>query len=343
LVKEHDPKIIEVDLSIPEEIPTVWDETELEKFCKPYTFLKLNAALLFEEVFTKEGVTNNLTTCKGPPPPGVFCTWYPICALDPGPYPYKFSEPGDHIAKEIKKTGTWETNSIRHFLRTMIHEGPEDKMFVDMGANIGIWSFHALLLGFRGVGVEPQPQLVEIIKKTLNVNRLTKNYLLFQNGLSDTSYSAVIEVPGNNAGAAMIGANRSKEVKHIKFDRINLEIIQADDILSRVKAKFPEVKNVTFLKADIESFEVRMLRGASHFLKEYSPRYIFMEITPELGIWTTRQCNCDQFHFAMNDMGYELAEFRKNASICLDRFGNRAKSVGTVIYYTKSGEKSIIF
>jgi hypothetical protein len=61
-----------------------------------------------------------------------------------------------------------------------------------------------ILVGYKGIGFEPQPNNCKVVSKTLALNKLSQNYHLFQNGISDSSYVATMNPDRSNNGIVNI-------------------------------------------------------------------------------------------------------------------------------------------
>lgn len=164
---------------------------------------------------------------------------------------------GQHIAQHRE----WETH-VASTIRSILKPGDT---FVDIGANIGVMSFHArCAVGESGkvIAFEPNPENADNYRRGIMANRYD-NIVLYQFALSDrvgiitmspTSNSNVVEDDGpltiNETAQALIG-------DHIlaQEDRINL------------------------IKMDIEGYEPFAIRGLSALIAEHRPMML-IEFNP---------------------------------------------------------------
>jgi len=157
----------------------------------------------------------------------------------------------------------------------------ENKINVDVGANIGFWSIamgqKILKLNGKGkiIAIEPHPE---------NFNRLKENIL--KNGLSKIVFPKQIAFSASNGflnlimredfqnnsmtGNASISLGKSND--HDKgFSKIKIEAKTFDDFFSD-----KEIENLGFVKIDIEGHEDYFFKGAKKLINKRVP--VFFEL-----------------------------------------------------------------
>jgi FkbM family methyltransferase len=146
-----------------------------------------------------------------------------------------------------------------HFLR-------KEELFIDIGANLGIFSIVvAAATGARVIAVEPSPSSSRIFKRHLALNALADRVTLVEAGAGAVNDTAFIRntvdmdnfiVPsGGNVEAGMV----------------KLPIIRIDDIVDGATP--------CLMKMDVEGFEMQALKGATRLLGQDNLLAITVEIS----------------------------------------------------------------
>jgi FkbM family methyltransferase len=171
---------------------------------------------------------------------------------------------------------------------------------IDVGANRGMFSLVAShLVGPTGrvLSFEPNPQVIEIFKSDMAINNIS-NVTLYEFGLSDRQESLTLTIPRVNSGGASFGQSEDTEV-----DKMVLPVKIGDEILCAVKP--------SFIKMDIEGFEMHALRGLKQTIELHKP-VILMEVGNALE--------------SAGSSVSELFEFMRNLDYAVKRLG--VKGVG---------------
>lgn len=153
-----------------------------------------------------------------------------------------------------------EQHRVREFL------GEEPGFFVDVGANhpvAGSQSFHLELSGWRGILIEPQPDLAEELAKV----RQAKVFAVACSSPKNAGRRLQFYLAG-----PMSALDREKMAPGAMPDAvIEIEIRTLDDILAEVRAPEP----IDFLSIDTEGHEIDVLGGFD--VKRWRPRLILVE------------------------------------------------------------------
>lgn len=163
---------------------------------------------------------------------------------------------------------TWLPDNDTHFEKFIDDEGnyqkeqfdcvvkyikPENRgLFIDVGAHVGLWSKMALKAGFKQIiAFEPNKNNYECLQKNIT----NKKHLLCNFGLSDKSEHVEFGNPQNdNSGANAIKGEG--KTKLYKFDDLMLNNFIINEIL---------------IKIDVQSYEDKVVRGMTNFIKQYKP------------------------------------------------------------------------
>lgn len=168
-----------------------------------------------------------------------------------------------HLAKALLQQHHREDEP---FLRSAI---PEDGVVFDVGAHSG--QYTKLFAGIARKGqvyaFEPSPYARSILERVLHWRQLS-NVTLLPFALSDREGAAELTMPLKRSGSVGFGlahlVNSSKPTgKTIAFDVRTTTVDQMVQTLG--------LQRLDFIKADIEGWELQMLRGARHTLQQFKP------------------------------------------------------------------------
>lgn len=181
-----------------------------------------------------------------------------------------------------------------------------DFQFVDVGANIGIYSVFVGTLagpGARILAIEPQPQLVERLRENIALNGINVRIAPF--AVADRDGEIEFAVDTNNFGFTSL--NLSLERKGRGERRIvRLPVRRLIDLVR--EAGF---ERIDALKADIEGAEdLALLPFMEEAPQSLWPKLIIIENNPDE--WRR---NCVSF---LKERGYRQIAGRSNIVLCLD-------------------------
>jgi FkbM family methyltransferase len=155
---------------------------------------------------------------------------------------------------------------------------------IDIGANYAYFTERlSVLVGEKGnvIAFEPIPFTYDIAAAVLKKLEL-KNFTLYKKGVGEKDEKVTFRIPKQDFGAFSAGQshiakrnnnfdNREKYYKFQKEETVECEIISIDDFL------LPSLKNVSFVKMDIEGAEYFALKGMKKTLDKFRP-VIYIEI-----------------------------------------------------------------
>lgn len=157
---------------------------------------------------------------------------------------------------------------------------------LDIGANFGIYAYHmSRAVGKTGkvYSFEPVPFTFQTLKIVAKLLGFAHNVELVEKGCSDENGTIKFSVPMQQSGAyaagqAYIGERnderegREGQVRWAATKEIESQIVRLDDFL-------PEIKDLPFVKADIEGAELLCFRGAEKTFTKHLPTTV-CEINP---------------------------------------------------------------
>jgi FkbM family methyltransferase len=134
---------------------------------------------------------------------------------------------------------------------------------LDCGAAFGVFTKKALQSGARlVVAVEPQPELVECLRRTFSKDIDQRRVIVWPTGVWDREDQLELTVPENTptGGTLVLGREglvRNRSVRLMPIDRLVGEL---------------NLPRVDFIKMDIEGAEKKALAGAAGTLRKHRPR-----------------------------------------------------------------------
>ncbi|MDG1475590.1 MAG: FkbM family methyltransferase [Vicingaceae bacterium] len=146
----------------------------------------------------------------------------------------------------------------------LLHFLKEDDFFMDIGANVGVYSLLASGLNkCNSISIEPIPQTFQNLKQNLNINNLTNKVSALNIGLSKQEEELYFTNDGDTVNHVV--NKESKNTTTVKVDTL-------DNI-------FPsETITDTLLKIDVEGFEYNVLKGGESVLKNNNVKAIIIEL-----------------------------------------------------------------
>jgi len=174
------------------------------------------------------------------------------------------------LERDMDMENPWYEGKYRDLILKFI---PNKILFVDVGANIGIWSRPMMQHFKTTVSYEPSQQNLECLK-----NNIPRGIDLREKAVANFQGIAAFHQAGKNCGDGKLcrpGINASYDVPVVKLD---------DEQLT----------NVDLIKIDVQGWEYEVLQGAVSIIKQYHPWIIF-EVNQDI----------DECCKLMEDLGYE--------------------------------------
>jgi FkbM family methyltransferase len=182
--------------------------------------------------------------------------------------------------------GTFEPHCLE-IMRRLIGKGD---VVIDVGANVGLYTIEASrLVGDVGrvLAVEPVPQHVESLRRSLDANHMS-NVEVMVTAAGDSSGTAALGRGENsNLGMYSVGHGTPR-------DRMEVTLSRIDDIVQQ-----RGLSKVDLVKLDIEGAEYRALCGMLETLASHKPT-LLIELNEEA------MARCETTSLAVKDMLRDL-------------------------------------
>ena len=160
----------------------------------------------------------------------------------------------------------------------IVNEHPNKKTFVDVGANIGVWSLAMKHHFDRVISYEPSVKNLECLRK--NWEGEIREY-----AVGDVNSTVVFKDSAKNCGNGKVRLDLQAEGSAYK-----VEMVKLDD---------QDISDCTLIKIDVQGFEWQVLQGAQNLIETQLP-------------WVTVEPNKDIAHMVdfFFNRGYKFVEVK---------------------------------
>lgn len=170
------------------------------------------------------------------------------------------------LAMYLSVNGVFEYGSEKLFKSTL----KQDFTVVDIGANLGIYTLHAVKAGCKVYSYEPTPSSYYLLNENIQLNGFAESKLA-------TTYNLAVGEKEKDATLTIVdgicGWNNLFEEKE-EGKKIIVPVVALDHHL-------PQGIKVDIVKIDVEGGELFVLEGMKRIIKENPQIKIFMEYAPE--------------------------------------------------------------
>lgn len=205
-----------------------------------------------------------------------------------------------YISGSLFRMRMWES----HILRSMQHfiqNCSPNVVVLDVGANVGYFSFSAALAGCRVISVEAVADNVRQIERTMKRNNLQSQWIVYHNALAhvtgETVHMKVTDARVNSGNYKL----------NTKGDGAPVYTVRLDDIVQ---------EDIAYMKLDIEGHEAYAMSGAPELICTHNVNVIILEIIHDL---KNSGCDWKQMIRWFEKVGYQLVSSRTYKTIPIER------------------------
>ncbi len=166
---------------------------------------------------------------------------------------------GDEVSTAVILDGTYEVRLLEILERDVFPKISRVETALDIGANIGIHTTCFSKHFDRVIAFEPNPQVAAVLR----ANAMGHPIEVIEKGLSNAPGKLNFRVNFQNLGNSQIVEESTG---------VSIEVETLDRLVESLG-----VKNVGFIKIDVEGHEAQVLAGAQEMLKQQRP-IILMEV-----------------------------------------------------------------
>lgn len=190
-----------------------------------------------------------------------------------------------------------------HIIKKVLDFVAPGSLVIDVGANIGDWTIPlSKKTGEKGkvIAFEPNKETVSVLRQR---TRRLKNVEIKQLGLSDREEQLELLIPKEVScpptAAIANTANHLNEKEHM--EKTIIQVRKLDQIVNEL-----ELKDITFVKIDVEGHELNVLKGFHKGIVKDTPT-IFMEILKSKWVKNSPiQSECARY---LTGLGYEMFQY----------------------------------
>lgn len=185
----------------------------------------------------------------------------------------------DALSREVGTKGCYECNLLPHMIYSL--QTRPDSVFIDIGANIGLYTLAAAAAGFDVVAFEPVLMSYQKMCESIQANSgLSERITVIRRAVADKAGVVKFRFwPGNHAGIATKEVNQTAadgtlygKTEDVDFGRT----LRIDSLPSSI---LPTNRPVA-LKIDIEGAECEAMAGAFEYLNKVEIVYAQIELNP---------------------------------------------------------------
>ena len=176
----------------------------------------------------------------------------------------------------------------------------KNKTILDIGMNIGNHALFFAALGYKVIGIEANPKMSAIAKKSVEINGFEDKIKIIECGASDKDEILYFkeEIPENFGAMHLETKGQGQEIKCRRIDDLGIN------------------EEICLLKMDIEGMEAPALRGAKELISKNKPLiYIESQLIKNFNTNADILEALGYIHFFMWDMGAPTHLFRHLDSI----------------------------
>ena len=210
------------------------------------------------------------------------------------PFHIEVYQANDIVSNQIKKDGTWDVSKTNLFKKIVSDYSKEKNIpiealtFVDIGSNIGWFTFTMAAMGLEVMAFEPMTSNIAMLKRSLcietNIESGISNRInLFPYALGPKEQSCFVVSGSNNEGDGHTFCVESESDLKLEPREVIREKIMTkrlDDIAS-TKGKI-----IPLVKIDVEGYESHVVEGGTDFLLQSKIPFIIAEFVPK---WMRRK------------------------------------------------------
>ena len=204
-----------------------------------------------------------------------------------------------------------------HDLVVRCLRGKRDAVFIDIGANIGYFTGTALAVGAQTISFEPFYHNAGAIMATIAENGWSDRSTIYMNALGYESNIVTMESTNDLINKSNMHITESQCVdKRIRNDVRDIDFLYGIDYMEGVSldqviiSNHPDIRRVSLMKIDVETYEIHVLNGAMHTLCNLIVERIVIEVEylkPSYNL--PIPCNFEQLRSTLIQMNYDVHDF----------------------------------
>jgi FkbM family methyltransferase len=181
-------------------------------------------------------------------------------------------DPNDKVVgAEIMRFGNWLRNDFKKVVSLLASEqrSTTDKIFLDIGANIGTQTVYALVQNdfARAVSIEPYHRNLLALQTNVAINNLTDRVTIVPNAAGSAAGKMRLSIDEQNSGAHSLHAAVSTgRTAYVEIDTVTIDGVLASRSI--------DPQDIGLVWIDVEGFEAEVLQGATKLVAARTPLFI---------------------------------------------------------------------
>ena len=241
----------------------------------------------------------------------------------------------DVVSSIISKNKNWEPTATVEIIKALNYFSKkkniknEDIYILDLGANIGWYSFFLGKYGYKVISFEPSKRNFYILKKNYCLNN-DVNITLINKGLNNEEMKCDYYIQIGNEGNGLTFCDKNAHIQKILRKKGKILITKLSNYIP-----FLSQKNLVFIKVDVEGSEAKLFEGGIEIITKYHVPFIFLEFAPNnLKMQGT---NKKKFLQLFEDNGYKISivNFLSKKYIPINEILKTKRLLNLYIIYTK--------
>lgn len=184
--------------------------------------------------------------------------------------PY-FVSRGDYIGQRLFSTGAFERTTITGVYQYLSERPGRSGAFLDIGANIGVYSIPFSSLFGDLFAVEINPSTYHALEANVLMSKC-ENIKSINIGVSEQPGTTQLKVrKDGQAGWARLG-----DADPEFYESLDVQVTTIDRLVSEHR-----IKTVSVIKIDIEGHEINALKGARRTLLDHKPCVLYERLSKD--------------------------------------------------------------
>ena len=183
-------------------------------------------------------------------------------------------------SRSIQSEKNYETKETMNIINALSYYSNktniknEDIYILDLGANVGWYSFLLGKYGYKVLAFEPDLINYYILRKTYCINK-DVNIIIINRGVHLEEKICEYYLHIGNEGNGPVFCDKNVEIQNILKYKGQVYITKLSNFIP-----FLSDKNIAFIKIDVEGSEEKALKGGIELITKFHVPFIFMEWAP---------------------------------------------------------------
>ena len=211
------------------------------------------------------------------------------------------------MSQNLINDGVYELKELK-FISKMLKKNKEKTTFLDVGANIGLYSLVAANSGAKVISVEGLPKNVKILRENVELNNFSGKIIIYPYPVGEEQKICRYYNSKENKANGIVKCDKEIDETLNFIDQFEMKTL--DSLLK---------EDIYFMKIDIEDHELQAFKGMQKYLKNYCLKHILLELYSYYAVeeyWQIFQQNHFELYFFDGDIGKKLEikdwkDFRK--------------------------------